>query len=157
MLIQNLWTDAPVLAQVFQEFGSISNLLLNLGKTVVIPLFPTPNLAQARSKLSAILLSWESVQFNYYAKYLGFLLGPEAGDKGWLEPKSKFLQRAVTWADQHLGLYCTALSYNVFALPVLTYLTQLSTPPKDVFEAEDQALRKIALGPTAWIPNSDLW
>ena len=43
VLVQNLWEDTPTLARIFSDFGNMSNLQLNLNKTVVIPLFPQPN------------------------------------------------------------------------------------------------------------------
>ena len=82
VLIQDLYADAPVLAKIFQEFGEISNLALNLSKTVVVPLFPLPNLFEAKATLSKIAPSWSAAQFAYCAKYLGFLVGPGAGNKG---------------------------------------------------------------------------
>ena len=130
VLVQNLWEDTPTLARIFTDFGNISNLQLNLNKTVVIPLFPNPDLSTVQNRLSQSVPSWSAVQFSYYAKYLGFILGPEAGDKGWKDPVTKFLQRAQAWSDRQLGLYCTTTSYNVFASSVLTYLAQLLPPPK---------------------------
>ena len=42
VLVQDLWKDAPVLATIFQEFGKISNLTLNLSQTIAAPLFAQP-------------------------------------------------------------------------------------------------------------------
>ena len=73
------------------------------------------------------------------------------------ESTNKFQKRAQTWSDLHVGFHCTVVSYNVFALPVLTHLSQLMRPPDDLLKAEEQALRRITPGPTAWISKSDLW
>ena len=157
VLVQNLWKDAPILAKTFEEFAQISNLSLNLNKTLVVPFFPQPSLSEAKATLSQIAASWSAAQFAYHARYLGFLMGPEAGNKGWREATSKFQQRAQTWSDLHAGFHCTVVAYNVFALSVLTYLSQLIQPPDEVFEVENQSLRRIAPGPRGWISNSDLW
>ena len=47
VLVQDLWKDAPELAKILYDFGSMSNLTLNLQKTIVVPLFPTLALAEA--------------------------------------------------------------------------------------------------------------
>ena len=100
VLIQNLWTDTPILAKIFADFGNMSNLLLNLNNTVVIRFFPHPDLATVQNKLTHTTPHWNAVQISYSARYLGFTLGPEADDKSWQEPTPKFLRRAQAWTDQ---------------------------------------------------------
>ena len=51
VLVQDLWTDAPVLAAIFKDFEKMSNLRLNLNKTIVVPLFPLPSLSVAKGTL----------------------------------------------------------------------------------------------------------
>ena len=85
------------------------------------------------------------------------MIGPDSSSRSWKDPTEKYQQRATTWTNLHLGLHCTAVSYNTFALPVLTYIAQLGIPPPEVLEAEHNTLLKMAPGPTAWITPSDLW
>ena len=87
---------------------------------------------------------------------MGFILGPGAADQSWKDPTNKFLQRAQAWSDQQLGLHCTLTCYNVFALPVLTYIAQLLPPPPQTLQAESTATQRIAPGPYNWISNMDL-
>lgn len=157
VLVQNLWNDAPILEKIFQEFAQISNLNLNLSKTIIVPLFPTPSLEEAKSKLLQTTPAWAAVQLSYKAKYLGFLLGPGAEDTSWQEATTKYEHRAQTWANQHLGFHFTATAYNVFALSVLTYLAQLLSPPDELLQTEGRTLRRVAPGPKGWISSSDLW
>ena len=156
VLVQNVWTDIPILARIFTDFSNMANLRLNLNKTVVIPLFPQPDLASVKATLTRSVPTWSSAQFSYDARYLGFVLGPEANNKSWQEPTAKFRQRAQAWTDRQLGLFCTATSYNVFALSVLTFLGQILTPPQEVYQTETAALQKLAPGPKDWISTTDL-
>ena len=57
-----------------------------------------------------------------YGKYLGFHVGPMADAKNWIDAADKFDKRVKAWADHLNGLHCSALTYNTFALPTLTYL-----------------------------------
>ena len=59
--------------------------------------------------------------------------------------------------EQHVGLHLTALTYNTFALPVLTYVAQLTNPPSVTLEAEQQMLHQATPGPFSWVDDSDLW
>ena len=145
VLLQDLQRDAPTLAKIFADFGSMSNLHLNLNKTVITPLFPQPELAAVREALTRLIPSWSAVQFAYNARYLGFILGPGAGDQGWKHPTHKSLQRAQAWSDRQIGLHCTLTCYNVFALPVLTYIAQLLPPPQQTLQAESTAMQKMHL------------
>ena len=53
VLIQNVWTHAPTPAKIFADFGNMTNLHLNLSKTVIIFIFSTTKFGkgeeQARS------------------------------------------------------------------------------------------------------------
>ena len=108
VLVQNLWTDIPKLARIFTDFGSMSNLRLNLSKTVVTPLSPQPDLTTVKTTLTQSVPDWSTAQFSYSARYLGFILGPEAEHKSWKEPIAKYLQRAQAWSDRQLDLFCKA-------------------------------------------------
>ena len=156
VLVQNIWIDIPKLARIFNDFGNAANLRLNLSKTVVIPLFPQPDLASVKTTITQSVPDWSTAQYSYNARYLGFSLGPDADSKTWKDPIAKYLQRAQAWSDRQLGLYCTATSYNVFALSVLTYIAQVLKPPPEAFQTETAALQKIAPGPKHWISTNDL-
>ena len=65
VLVQNLWTDVPILAEIFSDFAEISNLRLNFAKTVVVPLFPQPGIEQTRRRLATVVPTWMEVSFAY--------------------------------------------------------------------------------------------
>ena len=61
------------------------------------------------------------------------------------------------WKDQPLGLFWDARVYNTFALPTLTYVAQLETPPSWVLDGVIQSLESAAKGPQVWASAIDLW
>ena len=94
---------------------------------------------------------------RYVCKYLGFQVGPGKGDSSWHAPFKKYQERINMWKDQPLGLFWDARVYNTFALPTLTYVAQLETPPSWVLDGVIQSLESAAKGPRVWASAIDLW
>ena len=156
LVLNNFWQEAPVLQQLFQEFAEVSGLHLNLRKCVVIPL-DEGSLDSFRQKLVTNVPMWKDMMVSRHGKYLGFVVGPEKGDKSWHEPTHKFLQRCQLWEAQGAGMYYHTTAYNTFALSTLTFVAQLEYPPADTLLAEKQGLKKVIKGPHLWIKPEDLW
>ncbi len=68
-------TAAPLLQDIFGEFGSISGLRLNLPQTYLLPLWRT-DLTELRRQLDDAQLGWGGIRIAWHARYLGFELGP---------------------------------------------------------------------------------
>ena len=62
--------------------------------------------------------------------------------------------REWRWSD--LGLHLAVRVYNIFLLPVLTFVAQLEQPPPDLLALVDAATVRIAPGPYRWIMPDDL-
>ena len=56
-----------------------------------------------------------------------------------------------------LGFTETAVVYNSYALPVLSFLAQLDDPPSGLATLEGNALSAITPGPYRWRCSEDLW
>ena len=87
-----------LLLQVYVEFGAISNLYLNMDKTVLIPLWwevgvdgndktREDTLACIRARILAAHPSWATAIFSWYGIYLGNATGPgrRHGYPGWIK------------------------------------------------------------------------
>jgi hypothetical protein len=61
------------------------------------------------------------------------------------------------WRSERLGLQYSALAYNVYAVPVLSFLAQLEEPPEETYRLEALALQRAAVGPGKWATAEDLW
>ena len=62
--------------------GKISNLVLNAKKCVCVPLWAF-NDESVRQNLVVNIPRWSDFVISGYGKYLGFYLGPLAGDREW--------------------------------------------------------------------------
>ena len=80
MAIQDFWDSADIVFEAFKEFGLASGLYLNMPKTVIVPLWSSP-LEKIREDITRRSPCWSSVAVAGSAKYLGFVEGPDKGDK----------------------------------------------------------------------------
>ena len=156
LVLDNFWKEAPILKKLLQEFAEVSGLHLNLGKCVIIPL-DEGTLDTFQKRLDAKIPGWKKMQVAHHGKYLGFMVGPDKGDKSWQEPTRKFLERCQLWEAQGAGLHYHTTAYNTFALSTLTYIAQLEYPPPETLLAEKQGLTKVISGPHRWVEPEDLW
>ena len=147
---------APLIMDIFKEFGSISNLNLNMHKTVLIPLWES-SAALVKAWLRATLPDWAAVEVAWRARYLGFMIGPERGDKSWDKASRKFSERVASWSALHLGMYMNTQVYHSLCVSVFSFLWQLEDPPAEVLKLEPWALRRLAPGPGNWIRPQDLF
>ena len=156
MVVRSMFLKGSAIISTFKEFGCISGLHLNLPKTALVPLW-TADMVAAQQQVMNELPDWSGVDVVDCCTYLGFMTGPGKGNKSWQKATEKFGQRACLWGSQKLGLQYAARTYNTFAVPVLSYISQLEQPPSYVFEVEASALRRAASGPAQWATPQDLW
>ena len=58
------------------------------------------------------------------ATYLGVVLGPGAGDKGWEAPLLKMVDRAKGWGRAVQGTFYAIKAYNVYCVSILQFYLQ---------------------------------
>jgi hypothetical protein len=87
---------------------------------------------------------------------LGFILGLSAGDASWTKPLRKFRERAAQWGQMGLSLAQALVVYNTYIITVLCFLIQLLPRPSSWTSEEQDALRRLALGPYRWCTPADL-
>ena len=103
MVSPDLWRDASAIASIFNDFGQISGLALNIPKTVVIPLWPlaTEDVAQT---LESRYADCTGVTVAEWGSYVGFAEVPGKGEHSWSKPLKKYRHRSALWGAQPLGL-----------------------------------------------------
>ena len=119
----------PVVASCFDVLAGATSLHVNVTKTVYIPLYPTTEL-QATKDIAHT--NWRSMIVSIgYGKYLGYFVGPYANaDVNFEAPMRKFRERVAYWLSmRHLGSYFQVLGFNMCALSVLSFISQLYMLP----------------------------
>ena len=76
-------------------------------------------------------------------KYLGFWLGPQAGRLLWNAPLKKFNERVDRIYTSVAAISISPYTYNVKAIPVVSYIAQLAPPPTDIRKIELLAIHRI--------------
>ena len=82
-------------------------------------------------------------------------IGPDSAEGFWNAAVEKYKDRARDWGKVGLGLYFASLAYSVYVLPILSFLAQFKTPTDEVFQAEEEALRRMLPGPYRWCSKND--
>ena len=139
MVFCNFWVQAPCIAAVFLEIGSISCLFLKSKKCVVIMLWKS-NEGACRTLLREMIPSWAAFSIAEYGKYLGYLIGPGANDSSWREPASKYIDRCKYIRQLGLGFTLRLYLYKVLAASCTQFVAQLAQVPKWVLKLEEQVL-----------------
>ena len=156
IVLSDWWEQGPRLERLFQEFERISNLGLNIKKTVCIPLWIN-GMHEVRSKTPLCMPAWSDIAVEDKGVYLGFVLGPGKGSSSWDKPLCKFRDRVHRWKQIGGGMQYAALAYNVFALSTLLYVAQLEQVPEFVLKEERKLVVSMFPGPGNWITAEDLW
>jgi hypothetical protein len=116
-----------------------------------VPLYPTTQL-QARRDLS--FCAWSSMCIEIgCSRYLGFLVGPRANaDNNFSKPIEKFRSRTAYWLScPWLGAYFQTLGFNMFALSVLNFTSQLYVPSTAFLEEANTRAGRLLHGPGYWL------
>ena len=95
MIIRSWRRDGRKVFRTFHGFGRVSQMRLNLVKTVGIPLWPEdPELVRDRLAASPAdpHITWADA-----GKYLGVFIGPGKGHRSWAKPLAKFRERLGDW------------------------------------------------------------
>ena len=130
----------------YNEMQHVSGLRLKPKKCVIIPLaekFHTALIALYRSWLAIHIPEWEHFSIVPHGKYLGFMLGPDAGTAQWEGPKNKYKDRVNKLAVAHMPTSLACHMYNSHALSVLQFVAQVLLLPKGFNQVEMGLLHKL--------------
>ena len=89
MVIPDLAEMGPTIMTLYKEFGEISNLRLNMSKTVVIPLWSADIDSLRKGQFARQHPEWAEADLATHGTYLGFVLGPGREDSVWSKPQAK--------------------------------------------------------------------
>ena len=110
----------------------LANLRLDGPKSVLVPLAEWS--AERREEMQRWLMlfipTWSSFIIKPYAKYLGFILGPDAANNSWTGPLDKYRHRARLIGLSHAPPQAAVEQWNTSVASVLPYWGQLARPPQ---------------------------
>ena len=148
IVVRSTRQAVPTLHLLFQDLFRVSNLALNLPRTVCIPFWEDPIL-RVKSAVTAICPAWADIQVADHGKYLGFHVGPGRGDRAWITAGNKMLQRSSTWDWSSIGMCCATTAYNIFVASLPRYVAQLDDYPPQMEQVEERTLRRRPQVPTS--------
>ena len=157
MTLDDVRSQLPRVIELFQQCGDISGMKLAVHKTVLIPLRPLRTPAQETATMQETYPAWARVNVTHTATHLGYFIGPGKSDTSWDKPLDKYRNRLTTWGALRAGTQYAIASYESYVLPVLSFISQLETPPPHVLAAERKGLNRICRGPGNWFITHDLY
>ncbi len=80
MVLPAFFDSAREVMQIFDRFGAVSGMKLNLPKSVVVPLWLAPP-EQTKADIASSLPEWTGVEVTNASRYLGYMVGPGKGSK----------------------------------------------------------------------------
>jgi hypothetical protein len=123
---------------MFHRFSKVSNLHLNLPRSVIVPLWAkgvndarymmqtqTEHRLQHRRELL-------KTDITSHRRYFGFMEGPCKGSHSWDKPLTKYVSASNVWAKEKAGLHIIIKAKNTYAIPVLSLVGQLESPSDGV-------------------------
>jgi exonuclease III len=155
IVVPDLHKALPMLAETFAQYASFSGLELNMHKTYLIPL-GDDKWKDTEKLISDTWPSWVGIKVGGHATYLGFVLGPTAGETSWVKALRKFRERAAQWGQLGLSMAQATVVYNTYVITVLSFLIQLLPLPSCWASEEHDAFKKLIPGPYRWCIPTDL-
>jgi len=135
----------------FQDLEHAAGLGLNLRKSIHIPLY-TDNVLAAHRDFVRAAPAWRAITSQLCGTYLGFVVGPNRGERSWTKGLAKTLSRARAWSRLGLGAAYTAELYRIYIASTLLYVGQLEDLPQNWPEHERQLIQILFPGPYRWLP-----
>ena len=145
-VIWKIWWTLPGLVHAFDLIAQISHLRLKIKKTVLVPLWKC-EVKNLRVLIKELIPTWAEIGIGFKGKYLGFMLGPGAGNLSWEPAADKWESRARTIRELSVGLLGTILQYNTFAVSCLGFVSQLEHAPIELLRKEAKILQRLTHGP----------
>ena len=142
VLFEGLQTLMSI-ARVFQVVKTISGLNLKISKTVIIPL-GRQGTFKMKASICDSLPHWSGVLVSSSGKYLGFHVGPGAGDQSWEEPAAKWTTRSGQIKATRCGMHFSACIYNTTAITTMSFVAQLVPVTRELLKKEASILNSLA-------------
>jgi len=146
VVCNRIWIMLPGLARLFKIMEQISNLKLKTSKCVLVPLWGYCD-RLFKTLLKECVPAWSDMNVAKYAKYVGYSIGPGAGQRTWTEPAAKYEKRCRDVKGMGMGLLVSVRMYNQMCITVLSHVMQLYMAPTQVMNLEHKMLQILTNGP----------
>ena len=118
MITPNFIQDGSIILRIYEEFAQVSNLKLNLPKTVLIPLWPcTPSQVKA-TLIRDSFPEWARTEVALWSIYLRFAAGPGRANHSWDKAIPKYKARVGMWSCEKWAYSTQSRYMNLSHFPL---------------------------------------
>jgi hypothetical protein len=156
MALANILHGLPILHTCLVTLELAACLAVHPGKCVIVPNFAKDHVAIKRFMVDKLAV-WKDFRIDAHGKLLGFEIGPGAAEFRWKLAGEKFWTRGLAAKQGGDGISMGIRRYNLYAVSVLSHLSQLAEVPKAILDMEAKLLKGLTKGPwTAWTSKAIL-
>ena len=157
LVLADITRTLPRILALFQSFGNLCGLKLNLSKCCVVSLADSPIKQTFFTTCFRLLApAWADFSFKDHAEYLGFMLGPGGADTVWDAVIRKADDTILRWSQLGLGFNFNVLACNIYVLSLFQYIGQLAACNDKVTGLLKRMESRLFRGPGNWIPTGFL-
>jgi len=133
---------------IFESAENIAGLTLKPAKCNVVPTSEPMSeflVSVIRQWLRQHIPKWADINILPAAKYLGFYLGPKAGEFQWEKAIAKYLARCSSIGLSGVPASLATFTYNQKGVSVLLYLAQFASLPHNFNQYERTGLSRYSM------------
>ena len=153
LILKNLFMNGFRFAEAFDLVGRISALKLNGKKCVCIPLWSNFDKDLIREFLSREIPFWKDFIIQGFGKYLGFQVGPEAGNREWTMIMRKMQEMGSLIKVLGLPILHRIILFNTLVTSKAPFVAQLRIPDTKFLKDFYKLSVSVLGGPGNWVPN----
>ena len=146
MALAQVFSQLPLLLDLFDYFSAGAGPKLNYTKCIIIPLW-TYILSAACEKLHRVIPRTRTLLVKLAAKFLGVMMGPLAHLTAWSAPFLKYCERLIRVRSFGLGFVNTLSLHNVHAFSVLSHVMQFHSYTAETNKLEREAHQRRLAAP----------
>ena len=155
LVLIDMFTQLVLVLSLFADWARATLLFLNIKKCVVVPLWSAV-LGDVRCWLRRNLPEFAMCRVDFWARYLGVIIGPGAQHHLWDGLHQRLHTRAIEIKASDRGMATKIKLFGVYCTSIVFFRLQFSAPTRCLREAYRHAAQRVLAAPWNAFPHKVL-